>query len=331
VGDFIHAVLEKTLREAESRGGMKNLTLSDLLTMGRREAARYEQEWFHGRRKTARTAYQFRRLNIFLANMLENLYNELFFSEFSPIFFDLDFSPSGEMPPVEVVTGDGESLRLQGRVDRVDGFEKEGELYIRVVDYKTGGKKFDFTEVLNGLGMQMLIYLFAIEKNGVSGRKVVPAGVLYIPGMGTNTVDLPRGSDEKNILRKKDEAMRRYGLVLDDMDIVRAMEPGASRRFIPVKMTANGFDKNSNVASPEQMKLLAEHVEKTLKRLGIELQNGFTQANPYRRGPEQTACDYCEFKPICLFDESNGRDRFRSLSGVTKDEFWEQIGKEEAK
>lgn len=329
VGDFVHAVLENTLREVEKRGGWRKVELADVLAVGRREAARYEIEWFRGRRRTGRTAYLFKRLNAFINNMLENMYNELVSSEFSPMFFELDFSPNGDMPAVEVETGGDRSLRLQGRVDRVDGFEKDGELYIRVIDYKTGGKPFDFTEILNGMGMQMLIYLFAIERNGISGRKVVPAGVLYIPGMGVNTVDLPRDATDESIMRKKEEAMRRFGLVLDDMDVIRAMEPDVSRRFIPVKATNNGFDRNSYVASPQQMKQLAAHVEKTLKKLGCELQNGFTQANPYRRGPLKTACDYCEFKPVCLFDESNGSDRFRSLSSVKKDEFWQMIGREE--
>ena len=74
-------------------------------------------------------------------------------------------------------------LRIGGKVDRVDGWVKDGKLYLRVVDYKSGKKAFDLAAVRMGLDIQMLLYLFALEKEGKQrfGRDIEPAGVLYLP------------------------------------------------------------------------------------------------------------------------------------------------------
>ena len=81
------------------------------------------------------------------------------------------------------ITQGGVTLRISGFVDRVDGWVEDGRLYLRVVDYKTGRKSFDLTEVWNGLGLQMLLYLFTLEDRGEKfyGKPVEGAGVLYLP------------------------------------------------------------------------------------------------------------------------------------------------------
>ena len=327
VGDFVHEVMENTGRRVMELGGWKRVSPERVVSEGRRHAAEYEAAWFEKRPDTGRTRQLFKRLGRFIENMLLNMHSELSESLFEPILFELELSDKGDLPPVGIPAADG-GLRLIGRVDRVDGLEQDGELYIRVVDYKTGGHPFDLTEILNGMGMQMLIYLFAIEQSGLDGKKVVPAGVLYMPGMASPTVDLPRGAGDAEIQKGREGLMRRMGLVLDDEDIIKAMEPAVSRRFIPVKAGKKGYDSFSSIASPEQMERLSAHVGRELERLGSELKGGLVRPNPYRRGQARTACDYCDYRPVCLFDEAGG-DRFRALKGVDRTEFWQRICGEE--
>ena len=71
------------------------------------------------------------------------------------------------------MTAGDTTLSVTGKVDRVDGWLKNGKLYLRVVDYKTGKKAFDLADVRYGLGIQMLLYLFALQRYGGSA---VPAG-----------------------------------------------------------------------------------------------------------------------------------------------------------
>ena len=81
------------------------------------------------------------------------------------------------------ITEGDQRLSVSGKVDRVDGWLHDGRLYLRVVDYKTGKKSFDLSDLRYGLGIQMLLYLFTLEQEGRSyfGYPIVPAGVLYHP------------------------------------------------------------------------------------------------------------------------------------------------------
>ena len=97
--------------------------------------------------------------------------------------FELGFGgKDGTLPAVTISRPDGE-LRVGGKVDRVDGWIKDDKLYLRVVDYKSGKKKFDLANVRMGLDIQMLLYLFALQKEGTEyfGKEIEPAGVLYLP------------------------------------------------------------------------------------------------------------------------------------------------------
>src|SRR5699024_4772064 len=140
---------------AENRRRLRELTKAAV--------ERYVQEELGGlENQTERFRYLFRRLLRSVQAVVDNVAEELAASKFRPISFELGFGKRGELPPVEF-TVDGVTLSITGFVDRVDGWVHDGKLYLSVVDYKTGKKSFDLTEVWNGLGLQMLLYLFTLE------------------------------------------------------------------------------------------------------------------------------------------------------------------------
>ena len=164
---------------------------------------------------------------------MDNVVAELRDSDFQPICFELGFGPGQDLPPVEITQG-GVTLRISGFVDRVDGWVEDGRLYLRVVDYKTGRKSFDLTEVWNGLGLQMLLYLFTLEEEGEAlfGRRPVPAGVLDLPARDAMVAG-SRTMDEAARRRLLDKELLRRGLILDQEEVVQAMEHGAGEPALP--------------------------------------------------------------------------------------------------
>jgi ATP-dependent helicase/nuclease subunit B len=114
----------------------------------------------------------------------------------------------------------------------VDLWQSNGRNYFRVVDYKTGRKDFDYCDVFNGIGLQMLLYLFALENEGAEliGDDAVPAGVQYFPARAPLvSADGSITEDEAEQLHLK--GWKRKGLLLCDEDVLHAMEPADKRRL----------------------------------------------------------------------------------------------------
>ncbi len=74
------------------------------------------------------------------------------------------------------------NIKIRGKVDRVD----VGKDYFTIIDYKTGKNISSLSDVINGLSLQLPIYLYVIEKVLANVNKAVKpaAGIYYL--LGTN-------------------------------------------------------------------------------------------------------------------------------------------------
>ena len=340
-GTFVHYVLEHVLQDEMFRqtvlpgwddpaGGTEYRRRLRELT--RSAVERYVQEELGGlENQSERFRYLFRRLLRSVQAVVDNVAQELSVSQFRPISFELGFGKRGDLPPVEF-TVDGVTLSITGFVDRVDGWVHDGKLYLRVVDYKTGKKSFDLTEVWNGLGLQMLLYLFTLEDRGEKyyGQPVEGAGVLYLPARDA-VIRGSRTMSDEAWRKQLDKELTRSGLVLDDPEVLSAMEtPGEKGyRFLPLKVSkTTGAISGEALASAERMGKLGGHIQATLRDICREIGAGNISADPFWRGPEKNACRYCDYAAACHFEEGRGGDCRRWLPHVKPEEFWENVEQE---
>lgn len=137
----------------------------------------------------------------------------------------------------------GRELRVGGKVDRVDGWIKDDKLYLRVVDYKSGKKKFDLANVRMGLDIQMLLYLFALQKEGAEffGKEIEPAGVLYLPARD-EILPAERGISQEALQKEREKTLKRSGLLLEDPAVLQAMEHEAltEPHYLPLRVGKDG-------------------------------------------------------------------------------------------
>lgn len=328
-GTFVHAVLERVFRTAGELGGVKALSEEDVKKLTDEAIGDYVRVQLGGLSdETPRFRYLFRRLTDSVRAVVRNMAEELRRSDFQPVAFELGFGTGKELPPVEL-TKDGVTISITGFVDRVDGWVKDGKLYLRVMDYKTGKKSFDLTEIWNGLGLQMLLYLFTLGEEGEKRfrKAVVPAGVLYLPAREV-VVSGRRNMSEEARQKKVDEELKRKGILLDEPDVLEAMEhpKEGSVRFLPVKVNGKtGKVSGDSLVSAGQLGRLERHIRRILDDICRELAAGSIAADPFWRGTEKNACQYCDYAEACHFEEGRGGDKRRYLPKVDAGAFWAKL------
>jgi len=323
-GTFVHYVLENTARTVQEEGGFAEISGERLQEVAESYIHSFTEEQIGGlEEKDPRFRYLYERNLDEVREVVDGLNEELCRSQFVPKEYELDFMQGGTLPPVEV-TGKKGSAKVVGFVDRVDLYRAEEADYVRVVDYKTGKKAFSYSDILNGMGMQMLIYLFALEQYGKQlwGRDVRPAGVLYFPARVPFLSAKERPTEEEAEAERMKES-RRSGLLLDDERLLRAMEQYDDQpEFLPFKEGKDG-KRSGDLATGQQLKLLREHVAKTLESITDSILDGQVHPNPYFQGSEKSACRFCSYASVCHLDSCN--PEVRHFASKQAKEFWKRL------
>ena len=321
-GTYVHAVLEHTAREVMALGGFHKVSLDHTMDIALDYSDRYTRERF-SQLDSQRLTYLFKRNIRELAMIVEELWEELSKSEFAPKEFELAFGDGARMDAIEI-PGGAMPAQIRGFVDRVDTWSNGFTNYFRVVDYKTGKKDFDYCDVFNGIGLQMLLYLFALADGGaeVLGDNAQLAGIQYFPARSPY-LTASGLLDPEQARAERLKTMKRKGLVLGDMDVIEAMEPEGIVRT-GCKVSKDG-ELSGDIADREQWKLLKAYVFRILRRMVGDIASGNVTPDPYTRGSAHDACTYCPYGSICRPESVPGRRNYRSM---TAQRFWEEIGKE---
>lgn len=319
-GTFVHDVLERTTKQVQSEGGFASVCLERVLEIAEAYMERYAREELAELWESERAEYLFRRTFTEVRMVVTQLYKELSVCAFEPKWFELSFSNyNADLPTVKIV-GEHMTAELEGKVDRADIWRDGDRIYVRVVDYKTGRKSFEYTKIFHGLGMQMLLYLFALRRMGwkLLSAPLVPAGVLYFPAR-VEKVNLPDKLDTVSMEKKRRESERRSGLLLDDEQVLQAMEPCEEPSFLPYSHDKEG-NRKGDLASKEQLAVLEEFIFSKVAELGDDLYSGELTPNPYYCDADNHACVWCPYGEIC-----RGRGSKRWLKKLSSKDFWDAL------
>jgi len=329
IGTFLHFLLERVTRDVQALGGFAQVDQDTLHALIRKYIEEYvEKELRNFQNRNARFRYLFARLRTTAYAVIDQAAEELRRSDFVPLAFELSFGdgPESDIPAVVISEPDGE-LRIGGKVDRVDGWLRDGKLYLRVVDYKSGKKAFDLAAVRMGLDIQMLLYLFTLQRAGPSyfGREIEPAGVLYLPARD-DILSARRNIPPEKLQAEREKQLRRSGLLLAEPQVLQAMEHEAltEPRYLPLRVNKSG-DLSGSLASAAQLGKLGRYVDKLLRDIAGEIRGGVIDADPCCRTEEDSPCRYCDWAPACHFQDGRDGDRLHYILPVKPGEFWQEI------
>lgn len=302
-GTLTHYVMEHTL-PVYIEEGIRTIRKARCFADAATASERYVEEEMGGMAdKGERFVYLLGRLQKVCGNFLWQAVRELSQSRFTPADYELEITSRSDDPaavePLTMTLPDGTRIAMVGKIDRVDICEIAGRQYVRVIDYKTGPKDFRLEDIVEGLNLQMLIYMLTLWQNG--GRRygeVLPAGLLYMPSRSP-VVKTDGELSEAELELEQTKAMRMNGLLLDDEQVLRAMEPEVQRVFIPVKLKADGTpDRYSSVATLAQFGALGRRAQKLLADMAMTLREGDVDARPYATG-NKSPCSYCDYRAVC--------------------------------
>lgn len=328
-GTAIHYILENLIAEYSSDGlcGMEKSD-RDKLVFDLLEKY-FSEILVPGEDMGERFRYLYNQLGFIICEVVDRLVAEFSVSEFEPVAFELSIDNDGEVPAYEIPLSDGGMLKIKGSIDRVDVMNQGDETFVRVVDYKSGGKKFDLNEVFHGLNMQMLIYLFAIWRSGFRNYKnVKPAGILYMP-VNAPFAKIERDEGEDIIASQKQKAAKMNGMILDDSRVIYAMDSRTSGNIIPAAIKKDG-ENSGTLISLKQMDLLMKRVEKVLAEMAVNLHEGKIPVNPAfaqsTTSPYHDVCKYCDYKDVCGLDEDT---KTNDIMKIKHDESLRMLGGED--
>ncbi|MDR1463940.1 MAG: PD-(D/E)XK nuclease family protein [Oscillospiraceae bacterium] len=296
-GSAVHSVLEHLLRD-QGVDALLALAPPERRRLLDEEMDRYAAEFLRGENLPERVRYLFRRLREILAQVLERLLAEFASSAFRPAAFELVIDRDRPVQPYVIPLEDGGELRMRGVVDRVDCAVVAGVPYFRVVDYKSGGKTFDLSEVYDGLNLQMLIYLFSLWESGAPpAADALPAGILYVPTKDPVLRQSGRDEDPEKLAAEKRKENRAGGLLLEDEGVLCAMEADARGIYLPAHRKSGGALAGPLVTLG-QLGRLKRKADGILADMARNLRRGAVPALPYQKG-QHSACESCDFAAAC--------------------------------
>ena len=248
---------------------------------------------------------------------------------FAPEKTEVSFRNLEQLPSVSVLLSEDERMRLKGRIDRVDICREQGNVYVRVIDYKSGSTRFDLTSVYYGLQLQLAVYLnAAMDMESREGGEVHPAGMFYYH-IEDPMLDYEEEEDTERRMLKE---LAFNGLVNADPEVVKLMdkELHGSSDILPIRLKKDGtYTAASSVAEEQELLRLSRHVNRKLTEYGQRILAGEVSLAPYEL-QDDNACRFCTFHSVCGFDRRLDGCEKRRLTPLNKDEIWRRLEEEES-
>lgn len=247
-------------------------------------------------------------------------------SAFKPAVFEQSFGRTGtDWPPLTFKLDDGTTVELAGQIDRLDQAQHDGQTYILVIDYKSGGAWIKMADVYYGLKLQLLTYLLvACQTAGplLGGGDLIPAGALYY-FLKNPKVSGKRPMSEEEIAKAIGSQLKMPGWVLAEPAVVKLLDTSIDgwSQYIKVWLKNEKFrtDNWSTLKTGEQFSVLLGHVHQLLADTAAQIISGHVAIEPYTL-KERTPCGYCDYKPVCQFDALLPDNVFRVLADMEDEE-----------
>ncbi len=279
----------------------------------------------------ARNRHLLDRIGRILNRTVQTLQFQLRKGQFFPEAFEVSFDTLDNLESLNIALSEQEKMRLRGRIDRVDTAAIEDRVYVKVIDYKSGERRFDLAALYYGLQLQLVVYMNAaveLARKKHPDKEVVPAAMLYY--RVTDPMVEGENLTTEEINAKILQELKMTGIVSESDEAVRLLDSEFSDKsdILPLERKKDGnFSAVSSVISEEDMRMVSSYVNHKIRSLGREILDGTISVNPCELGSER-ACTYCAYSHVCGYGSGIAGYQPRKLQKLKNEEVFEKLKQE---
>ena len=219
-------------------------------------------------------------------------------SEFEPYGYEIEFKDGSAFLPMEIELENNKTMKVIGKIDRVDMLKFKDNLYIRVVDYKSSGKELKLDNIKEGLSLQLISYMIAFMENKKE-EKIIPAGMVYF-NLSDKLVALSQyEQDNEKIKRELLKRLKMNGIFLKDIEILNKMDRNfeSNPKDSLIDVSKISVSRGSNkVLEEKEFENLCSETKIVLSNIGKELSSGRVKIAPNKK---ENYCEYCKYSSTC--------------------------------
>lgn len=268
--------------------------------------------------ETARTAYQFKRLERILIRTIMNMSYHLKKGMYDPKEAEIEF-----FDEIGEKTIANKKMLMQGKIDRIDLCEDQDKVYVKVVDYKSSDKKIDLLKLYNGSQLQLMVYLdeaVKLERKKYKNKELLPAAAFYYH-VYDPVISASKDLEDEELSRLLREELRDSGLFVADEKYIDNLDgslkdsissqyekTGEDKDVVAVSdvikaklKSLNGsaiFDSGDGINS-NNLKTLMDYSKYKAKDLAKEMLDGNIGKGNSQGIIDKKDCEYCAFWDIC--------------------------------
>ena len=302
LGNVFHSAMERYSGKAEKEGGWAKIEEEKRQQLVRESLdesiADYGNSVLYS---SARNEYMITRLDRLLNRTVWALTEQLARGDFEPSAYEMSFG--------------------SGKIDRIDVCETRDEVYVKVIDYKTGQKGFDVSALYYGLQLQLMVYMNAATdrmKKRYPGKQVIPSGVFYYRMKDPLLEKNGKADLEKRLLKE----LRPDGVVNLEQNSLEHLERDhtGDSLAVPVKFNNDGgLSKVSRAVSQEEFHTMMEYADQKAAEIRQQIVRGEVAVQPYRQG-QNHGCEHCIYQQICGFDPQLDGYEYLDRKKLTREE-----------
>lgn len=281
---------------------------------------------------SARYEYMIERMYRILKRTIRTLKAQLREGAFVPEAFEMSFQRVEKLEAVNIALSDNEKMKLKGRIDRIDTYEDADHVYVKVIDYKSGNKKFDLAALYYGLQLQLVVYMNVAAEITASkhpDKEVVPAALLYYH-VADPLIKAEGELTPEEVNRELLKELRTTGIVSSDQQVVSLLDKSFTDKslIVPVERKKDGtFSARSSAIDRQDYEIVSSFVNHKIREFGRKILDGSIEINPCEQG-SRNSCTYCTYRGICEFEEGTAGYQMRSLVSYPEDELLRRMNEE---